>query len=289
MICCPQVRKSQIRQHYDWATPFYRLLWGEHIHHGLWTGQESPVVAQRQLVTELAELARITPGSLVLDVGCGMGGSSMHLAREFGCAVTGVTLSPVQRWWANTWARARGLGRQLTVMCDDVEQTDFSDASFDVVWSIECTEHLYDKASFFARAARWLRPGGKLAICAWLAGGDSLDVGRTAQVERVCEAFLCPSLGSAADYERWMSDAGLRAVARKDWTNRVMRTWEICQRRVERSRVRLLARVVPGMVLFLDSFDAIYTAYASGAMAYGCFVFEKPSRSAQAATNGAAK
>ena len=36
MIDCPAVTKSAIRTHYNLATPFYRLLWGPHIHHGLW-------------------------------------------------------------------------------------------------------------------------------------------------------------------------------------------------------------------------------------------------------------
>ena len=31
------VEKSAIRSHDDLATPFDRLLWGPHIHHGLWT------------------------------------------------------------------------------------------------------------------------------------------------------------------------------------------------------------------------------------------------------------
>ena len=39
MISCPTVSKHEIRSHYDLATVFYRLLWGRHIHHGLWNAQ----------------------------------------------------------------------------------------------------------------------------------------------------------------------------------------------------------------------------------------------------------
>ncbi|MCE9605510.1 MAG: methyltransferase domain-containing protein [Planctomycetia bacterium] len=278
MISFPDVKKSEIRSHYDWATPFYRLLWGRHIHHGLWNGDEGPRVAQQRLVTTMIELAGIGEGMRVLDVGCGMGGSSMELARLAGCRVTGVTLSPVQRFGATLESRMRGLAGRTTFLCDDAERVEFEPSSFDVVWSVECTEHLFDKPAFFRRAAKWLRPGGTMIICAWLAGDDVLDVQLAEQTRRVCEGFLCPSLGSPNDYQGWMHEAGLDFVSYDDWTSRIVKTWEICQRRVERSRVRVVARAVPGMVKFLDSFETISSAYRSGAMKYGCFVFRAPVR-----------
>jgi tocopherol O-methyltransferase len=222
----------------------------------------------------MIELAGLPAGARVLDVGCGMGGSSMHLAREHGCDVTGVTLSPVQRLWASAESRWKGLGGQTRFVCDDAERIELPARAFDVVWSIECTEHLFDKPAFFRRAAGWLRPDGKMVICAWLAGGDDLNVQQADEARRVCEGFLCPSLGSANDYRRWMLDAGLTMIECRDWTERIVRTWEICQMRVERSRVRTIARAVRGMSLFLDSFETILQAYRSGAMRYGCFVFQ---------------
>src|SRR5580704_4746532 len=100
MIVCAAVTKASIRQHYDVATPFYRLLWGPHIHHGLWESDESPPVAQHRLIDRLATAAGLRAGDRVVDVGCGMGGSTIELAARYGCSVTGVTLSPVQRAWA---------------------------------------------------------------------------------------------------------------------------------------------------------------------------------------------
>ena len=104
MISIENVEKRAIQRHYDLITLFYRLLWGSHIHHGLWRGQESPAVAQRQLTDAAAEMADVRAGDELLDVGCGMGGSSIRLARHYRCRVTGVTLSPVQRFWARNAA-----------------------------------------------------------------------------------------------------------------------------------------------------------------------------------------
>jgi tocopherol O-methyltransferase len=121
MISCPTVEKRVIRSHYNLATPFYRLLWGRHIHHGLWEGSESPAEAQLKLTQTLVREAGIRGGERVLDVGCGMGGSSIYLAKTLGCDVTGVTLSPVQRGWAAMAARLNGVGRKTRFLATDAE------------------------------------------------------------------------------------------------------------------------------------------------------------------------
>jgi tocopherol O-methyltransferase len=291
MIECPNIDKKVIRHHYDLVTPFYWLLWGRHIHHGLWddpaatpatstpaipTAPLSSARAQQRLTDTMEHEAGIVGGDRVLDVGCGMGGSSIHLARKLHCQVTGITVSPFQRLWAQTTAALKGVSRRTTFQCVDAEIAVFPAESFDIVWSIECTEHLYDKAHFFEQAARWLRPGGRMAICAWLAGENLQNERQIRLVHDVCEGFFCPSLGTFGDYRRWMTDAGLEVVREHDWTARVDRTWEICDDRVRRSGLRRLAGWVHAdTAMFLDRFKTILDAYRSGAMQYGCFIAEK--------------
>ncbi|HVU87553.1 MAG TPA: class I SAM-dependent methyltransferase [Pirellulales bacterium] len=276
MIVCPTVRQRDIRTHYNLSTLFYRLLWGRHIHHGLWSGDESASVAQQQLTETLAREAGIRDGERVLDVGCGMGSSSIHLASKLDCQVTGVTISAVQRRWAQCAAGWHGVARQARFLCDDAEQVAFPPSSFDVVWSIECTEHLFNKSRFFRRASTWLRPGGRVAICAWLAANTE-NREAALRVHRVCEGFFCPSLGTVEDYQRWFTAAGLTHCRFLDWTSAVTRTWEICRDRVRRTGVRWLARAVDrNQVMFLDRFEAILQAYQTGAMQYGCFIAERP-------------
>lgn len=285
MIETTSVARGAIRSHYDLATPFYRLLWGPHIHHGLWSEDDaarrvpeaSPRAAQEQLTDTLASLAAVGRGQRVLDVGCGMGGSSIRLARRHGCRVTGITLSGVQQRWAAASAVLHGVGNAVAFQRADAESVDFDAASFDVVWSIECTEHFFDKAAFFRRAGRWVKPGGSLAICAWLAACDADLPAKRRQVEAVCDAFLCPSLGSFDDYRGWMTDAGLVVEVEEDWTGRVSRTWELCDERVRRLGLPWLAGFVdPAQRLFLEHFRTLLTAYRSGAMQYGCLVARRP-------------
>ena len=273
MITCPTVQKSSIRAHYNVGTLFYRALWGPHLHHGLWHDNESPQRAALQLTEELARLARIEAGQRVVDVGCGMGASSNWLARHKHCSVTGVTISPVQRRWAATTSYMHRTSSRTRFLHADAEQLELESESVDVVWSIECTEHLFDKSAFFTKAAKWLAPGGRVAICAWLAGHDQRSPLTQKLVHQVCEGFFCPSLGTQQDYEEWLTTSGLTIEHSSLWTEKVLKTWEICRERVRRSGVRYVARMLGHEhVLFLDRFDAILEAYRTRAMEYGCFV-----------------
>jgi tocopherol O-methyltransferase len=274
MIACPSVSKRSIRNHYDLATPFYRLLWGRHIHHGLWEdGGATPEQAQQRLIERLAGAARIAPDERVLDVGCGMGGSSIELVRRYGCRVTGLTLSPLQRWWAVAASVWQGVGRRTRFRCADAETVELPDAAFDVVWNVECSEHFFDKPAFFRRVARWLKPGGRLALCAWLAG---MTADAEPHVRAVCEAFLCPSLGTADDYLGWFRAAGLAGGRWADLTHQVEQTWHICQQRIQASGVQRLGRLFGrNMQAFLDHFGTLREAYHRRAMQYGMFVAEK--------------
>jgi tocopherol O-methyltransferase len=265
-----------IRRHYNVSTIFYRILWGQHIHHGLWSGDESPKVAARQLTEQLVREADIQKGAEVVDIGCGMGGSSIHLAKHLSCDVTGITISSLQQRYASWSSRLAGTSQRTKFLCQDAESADFPAGSVDVAWSIECTEHLFDKPAFFRRAAGWLKPGGKMAICAWLAGDDPLTAAQTSLVSEVCEGMFCPSFGSMKDYETWMTDAGMKVTKIHDWTSRVSRTWEICRDRVNRFGIRRVASWVdPGQIVFLDRFQTLLDAYNTGAMKYGCFIAEK--------------
>ncbi len=275
MISCPTIRKDVIRQHYNVSTLFYRLLWGRHIHHGFWEADEPPAVAQEQLTDRLASAAHIPHGSRVIDVGCGMGGSSRRLAKQRNCDVTGITISPFQCRWARLATWREGLSRQVRFVCDDAETVELPNASADLVWSIECTEHLFDKPAFFQRCATWIKPGGAVAICAWLAG-PNLSGDQENLVYKVCEGMFCPSLGTSDDYQRWLTDAGLEVERVENWTRHVERTWEICRDRVTRFNIHRVAQVIDrGQTIFLDRFETILQAYRTGAMEYGCFVARK--------------
>ncbi len=268
---------DDIREHYDSLSPFYRTFWGEHIHHGFWHGDESSAEAQENLIRELADRARISEGDRVLDVGCGLGGSSMFLAREYGAMVRGISLSPKQVSEARDHARRRGLLGRANFYVEDAHHLERDPAFYDVIWIIECSEHLFEKQAFITGCARHLAPGGRLAICSWLIG-ERLDVAQTKLVETVRAGMLCPSFGTMADYRRWIKESGLVIETAEDITQHVSRTWSICRPILESPLVKtILAAGNEKLHAFAESFSAIDEAYRTGAMTYGMFVASKPS------------
>ena len=157
--------KRKIVEHYDLVSPYYRSLWGEHIHHGYWIrGDESKETAQVQLAEHLANLANIAIGAEVLDIGCGFGGSSLFLARKYQAHATGITISPVQVEMARKAAAAAQLDAQFLLM--DAEALRF-EQQFDLLWSVESISHYHDHRQFFVNASRFLKAGGTFALTDW--------------------------------------------------------------------------------------------------------------------------
>ncbi|HEY0370336.1 MAG TPA: class I SAM-dependent methyltransferase, partial [Chthoniobacterales bacterium] len=90
------VTREAVASHYDELDQFYREVWGEHVHHGLWLrGNESREEAVLNLVDLIAREAQIAPALRVCDIGCGYGATAGVLAAG-GAEVTGITISPAQ-------------------------------------------------------------------------------------------------------------------------------------------------------------------------------------------------
>jgi tocopherol O-methyltransferase len=267
---------DHIQKHYDRLSFLYRLLWGEHLHHGYWDNDQSVQQAQVRLMERLAERAGVVRGTHVLDIGCGLGGSAFWLADQFDCQVTGLTISPVQARMATKKAKARGLSDRVQFQVTDANQWQPVPESVDIVWIMESSEHFQDKKGFFKRCASALRPGGVLAVCAWLRRDGPMPEDEQKLVATIAEAMLSASLDSLSDYQRWMRESGLVVATAEDITRRIEPTWTHCSRIADRLAVRCLLRFADASTRrFVRSFPLMTQAYAQGAMAFGLFVAKK--------------
>ncbi len=112
----------------------------------------------------LAIEAQIKKTDKVLDAGCGIGGSSLYLAKKIGCSCTGISLSQKQIDKANRIAIAQSLHHLVDFKCMSYDHTAFENNSFDVIWGLESICYAEDKVAFVKEAYRLLKPGGRLII-----------------------------------------------------------------------------------------------------------------------------
>ncbi len=135
------------------------------LHHGYWDSSVSSFSdSLLRMNAVLAEKSAIQKDMHVLDAGCGIGGSSIWLAKNIGCRVTGITLSQRQAKQAQALAQRFGLAHLLTFQVADYCHTHFEDGTFDVVWAIESVCYAESKAYFAKEAFRVLKPNGTLIM-----------------------------------------------------------------------------------------------------------------------------
>ncbi len=262
--------KEKIREHYDLVSPYYQLLWGEHIHHGYWIrGDETKEKAQVQLIEHLAQAAGIRPGCRILDVGCGLGGGSIYLARNYKAEVTGITISPVQVDMAKKAAANKGANATFLLM--NAETMRF-DELFDVIWSVESVSHYQKISQFFSSAARSLKPDGIIAMTDWFIKKDLEP--------RVHEEFIHPieksmlvELRTMKDYERWMGENSLQITKSEILNKNCAKTWDVCLDIIKNKTFwKLAAQNGAEFVNFLRGFRAMRAGFSSGNLTYGLLV-----------------
>jgi len=266
--------KHKIIEHYDFASPYYRLLWGEHIHHGYWVrGDESKETAQIQLIEHLAQLANIKAGSRVLDIGCGFGGSSVYLAKKYGASVTGITISPVQVQMAKEAAAKTKVDASFLLM--DAEEMQFAQP-FDVLWSVESISHYQNPRQFFASAVKFLKPGGCFALTDWFQKEDLSAVEKKKFIEPI-EKGMMVELRGMNDYSGFLVSSGLQVVHRQDLTRNCAKSWDIGMDIIKgKAFWTLAAKLGPGFVTYLKAFRAMRAGFASGNFVCGLFVAKMP-------------
>jgi len=262
--------KEKIREHYDLVSPYYQMLWGEHIHHGYWIhGDETKEKAQIQLIEHLAQAAGIRPGCRILDVGCGLGGSSIHLAKNYKAEVTGITNSPVQVEMARKAAASEGVNATFLLM--NAESMKF-DEFFDAIWSVESVSHYQKISQFFSSAARLLKPSGIIAMTDWFKK-ENLEQRAHKEFIQPIEKSMLVELYTMRDYEGWMSENGLQITKSEILNKNCAKTWDICLDIItDKGFWKLAAQNGAEFVDFLRGFRVMRAGYGSGNFIYGLIV-----------------
>jgi len=278
-----------VEEYYDTTLSLYEELWGEHVHHGYWDPGESPGgtgvdrhAACDRTVRELLTFAELPSTSHTLDVGCGIGGPAIYLARDHGCRVEGISLSSLQVARAAEKATSAGVADRTRFRQIDMLANDFFDESFDAVWALESVMHMPDRGAFFAEALRVLRPGGTLALSSWCIRDGDLDASEERLLQLILRHQVMPRLISIEEHAKLCWDVGFTEVRTRDWSDAVRRSWDpdfAMIQRLESGRayVRDLARAKGVDVLgFFYAGPLMKQAYDRDVMRYGVLRATKP-------------
>jgi SAM-dependent methyltransferase len=173
-----------------------------------------------------------TDGVRLLDVGCGRGGPTVHLAERFGFRAVGVDLVPYNVERARERARRAGAGAEngspdVGFVVADATRLPLVPDSIGACTAIDALVYLPERRAAFDEIAAALEPGGVLACSDLLAGAD-LDDAERRVVDSFADAWDMPPLGTLGGYERALDDAGFDVRERRDLTpNSVgrFRTW----------------------------------------------------------------
>ncbi|MBE9214624.1 methyltransferase domain-containing protein [Plectonema cf. radiosum LEGE 06105] len=225
---------QQIQQFYDASSGLWEEIWGEHMHHGYYGAdgkeQKDRRQAQIDLIEELLQWAQVQQAENILDVGCGIGGSSLYLAQKFNAAATGITLSPVQARRACQRAVEFGLQNRTNFQVADALNMPFEDNSFDLVWSLESGEHMPDKNKFLQECYRVLKPGGKLILVTWChrpTEESPLTAEEKRHLEQIYDVYCLPYVISLPEYEAIARLLPLQNIRTADWSQAVAPFWNI--------------------------------------------------------------
>ena len=163
------VQVEGVRRFYDRNTARFRRLGegGASIHRAVWApGVSTRAAAFHHVDDVVLSLLADEPAPRVVDLGCGVGGSLVHLAaRRADLVGEGITISPAQVAAAATLIARAGLAARVRVREGDFVAPPADLAGADLALSIEAFVHGPDPAAYFRAAAGLLRPGGLLVVC----------------------------------------------------------------------------------------------------------------------------
>lgn len=157
----------------------------------------------------------ITPGDHVLDIGCGLGGSSRFAARAYGCRVTGVDLTDAYVEAGRVLSSWVGLKDRVSLVQGNALAMDFSANTFDKAFMLHVGMNIPDKLLLAEEAWRVLKPGGVFGI---------YDVMRVSSEDLL---FPVPwatvpetsSVAAPGDYKNALDSAGFMLLSERNRRN----------------------------------------------------------------------
>lgn len=269
-----------IINYYNECYPYYKIGWRSHknlcIHYGFHDKGQGHDEALIRMIEVLADKAKVTSRDKVLDAGCGVGGSSIWLAKNIGCRVIGIDINQNFISTAKGVAGDRGLGKLVHFYTMDFCHPRFPNGVFDVIGALESSCYAKDKQGFLAEMSRLLKPGGRLVIA------DGYKNQDTRGLDIALKGWAVPNIPTVTEFSDYLNKAGFNNVSYEDISNKVapssMRIYRIGVVLYPLAKLLKLLRLKTEITIN-HTLSAIYQRRlgVSGLGQYGIFTAEKAS------------
>lgn len=158
--------RKNISEHYDLSNEFFSLWLDPSMTYSsayFKSPEMSLEEAQKEKYDRLSRLMRLKPEHHVLEIGSGWGGNAIHMASNYGCKVTSITISEEQQKLATERVKAAGLSDKVKIVLEDYR---IIEGQYDRIVSIEMLEAVgakfYDE--YFRQVHRLLKQDGLVAL-----------------------------------------------------------------------------------------------------------------------------
>lgn len=216
--------KNDIIKYYK-ENEFAYWLWGRNMHYGYWEkGIKTQREASEKFNDVMVGLAKIREEDYVLDAGCGVGGSSIYLAKNRGCKVTGITICPNQVKLAYINADKEGVAHLTNFFEMDYLQTGFKEKTFDVVWGLESICYAESKEKFIKEASRLLKDNGRVIVADGFASKESYLGREKWLMQRWLDGWVVNFLNTPSQFKEFALNSGFRRVEYYNVTDKVFKT-----------------------------------------------------------------
>ncbi|MBW2707485.1 MAG: class I SAM-dependent methyltransferase [Deltaproteobacteria bacterium] len=118
----------------------------------------------RAATREVAEMANLKASDLILDVGCGLGGTARYLAEHYKCQVKGIDLTEEYISAGTKLTEFANLSDRVELHYGSALDLPYENEQFDIVMTQHVQMNIFNKHRFYSEIARVLKPGDRFVF-----------------------------------------------------------------------------------------------------------------------------